>query len=258
MSPNRDIHKHTWTSPDVKIDNQIDHILIGRKEYQRILDVRFFSGADCDTDHYLVVAKVRERLAVNKQAAQKFALERFNLRKLSQLMFVKQYQIDISKRFAALEKLNDSDDINMTQENILENINTSNEQIPGLYKLKQHKPGLMKIVYDFRDQKKQAKTQWLRCPTHNTVDNPKNLRREASRNFKKQKAYMKAKIDELETNSKAKNIRDLCRGVNVFKQDHQPRTNIVKDENGDLVTDSSSTLVRWRNHLSQLSESTQG
>jgi hypothetical protein len=38
-------------------------------------------GADCDTDHYLVVAKVRERLAVSKQVAQKFDGERFNLRK---------------------------------------------------------------------------------------------------------------------------------------------------------------------------------
>jgi hypothetical protein len=32
-------------------------------------------GADCDTDKYLVVAKVRERLAVRKQSAQKFDVE---------------------------------------------------------------------------------------------------------------------------------------------------------------------------------------
>jgi hypothetical protein len=32
-----------------------------------------------------VVAKVRERLAVSKQAAQQFDVERFNLRKLSEL-----------------------------------------------------------------------------------------------------------------------------------------------------------------------------
>jgi len=41
--------------------------------------------ADCDTDNYLVVAKVRERLAVRKQAAQKSDGGRFNLRKLNDL-----------------------------------------------------------------------------------------------------------------------------------------------------------------------------
>ena len=45
-----------------------------------VLDVPSCIGAECDTDHYLVIAKVRERLAVSKQAAQKFDVERFNLR----------------------------------------------------------------------------------------------------------------------------------------------------------------------------------
>jgi len=45
-----------------------------------MLAVRYFSRAECDTDQYLVVAKFRERLTVSKQAAQKFEVERFNLK----------------------------------------------------------------------------------------------------------------------------------------------------------------------------------
>jgi len=51
-------------------------------------------------------------LAVNKQAAQKFNRERFNLRKLNELKFGKQYQIDILNRFASLDNLRDREDIN--------------------------------------------------------------------------------------------------------------------------------------------------
>jgi len=39
----------------------------------------------------------------------------------------------------------------------------------------------------------------------------------------------------------------LYRGVSDFKKGYKPRTNIVKDERGDLFTDSHSILARWRN-----------
>ena len=72
MIPHRNIHKYTWTSSDGKTHNQIDHVLIDRRWHSSVLNVRSFRGADCDTDHYPVIAKVRERLAVGKQVAQRF------------------------------------------------------------------------------------------------------------------------------------------------------------------------------------------
>ena len=41
-------------------------------------------------------------------------------------------------------------------------------------------------------------------------------------------------------------------GISDFKTGYQPRTNIVKDETGDLITGSYSILARWRACFSQL------
>ena len=72
-----------------------------------------------------MIANVRERLAVGKQAAQRFDRQRFNLRKLNELEVREQYQIEITNRFAALENLNDDEEVNRTWGNINENIQTS-------------------------------------------------------------------------------------------------------------------------------------
>jgi hypothetical protein len=105
MFSHRNIHNYTWTSPDGQTHNQIDHVFIDRRWHSSILDVQSFRRADSDTDHYLVVVKVKESLVVRKQAAQKFDGERFNLRKLNDLEVRKQYQIEITNRFAALENV---------------------------------------------------------------------------------------------------------------------------------------------------------
>jgi hypothetical protein len=49
----------------------------------RILDAQSFREADCGTHHYLVVGKVRERLAVSKETTERFHVERYSLKKLN-------------------------------------------------------------------------------------------------------------------------------------------------------------------------------
>ena len=148
-----------------------------------------------------------------------------------------------------MENLSDGEDVNRAWKNITENIKTSAKESLGLYELKQHKPWFDKECLGFLDLREQAKMQWLQDPSQSNVDNLYNVRLEGSRCFRnKKKEYLKAKIEELETNSKIKNIRDLYRGISDFKKDYQPRTNMVKDEKDDLVADSHSILARWRNH----------
>ena len=115
-------------------------MLIDRRWNSSIIDVRSFRGADCDTDHYLVVAKVRESLTVKKQAPQKSDGGRFNLRKLNDLGVRKQYQIEITNRFAALENVSENENLNMGCKSIKENIKTSATESLGMHEMKQHKP----------------------------------------------------------------------------------------------------------------------
>jgi hypothetical protein len=68
----------------------------------------------------------------------------------------------------------------------------------------------------------------------------------------KKREYLKDKTNELESNSKNNNIRDLYRGINKFKKSYQPRTNLVMNEKGVLLVDPHKILNTWKNYFSQL------
>jgi hypothetical protein len=96
MFPHCSIHKYTWTSPDGNTHNQIGQILIDRQKHSSVLDIRSFRAVDYDKDHYLVEAKIRERLAVNKQGSHKFHMQRFNLKKLNEVEGKEKYHVEVS------------------------------------------------------------------------------------------------------------------------------------------------------------------
>jgi hypothetical protein len=87
-----------------------------------------------------VVPKVKKKFSVSKQAAHKFYLDRFNIMYLNELNVRREYQIRMSNRFATVENLNDSTDINSAWGNIEENVKSSAKNTLVLNGLKQHKP----------------------------------------------------------------------------------------------------------------------
>jgi hypothetical protein len=69
-------------------------------------------------DHCLVVAKIRERLALNKRGSHTFHMERFNLKKLNGEEDKEKYHVEVSNRFAALEDMDTEVEINTIWETI--------------------------------------------------------------------------------------------------------------------------------------------
>jgi hypothetical protein len=84
----------------------------------------------------------------------------------------------------------------------------------GYFEWKKHKPWLDEGCTKLLD------------PSEINGDNLNNVRHEESRYLRnKMREYLKGKINELATNSKNKNIRDLLRGINEFKRVYQLRNN---------------------------------
>lgn len=56
-------HKETWKIPGTDRANQIDHVLVSKRQATSILDVKSCRGANCDSDHYLIETTMRQKLS---------------------------------------------------------------------------------------------------------------------------------------------------------------------------------------------------
>ncbi|KAJ4446236.1 hypothetical protein ANN_12930 [Periplaneta americana] len=162
-------------------------------------------------------------------------------------------ELDEDALYESSDEVEKELDVNNVSENIRDSIKIAAEQSIGYYETKKKKPWFDEDCCIAVERRKQAKLKFLQDPVQEKRDNYFNERREASRTLRnKRRGYLKEKLNEVETNNKNKNIRDLYKGIKEFKNGYQPRVNVIKDENGDLLADSPSVLNRWKNYFAQL------
>jgi hypothetical protein len=109
----------------------------------------------------LVVATIRERLAVSKRPVNKMDMDRFNLKKLNEGEVKEEYRHTIKNRFLALEILEDNGDINGAWDAIRGNINISAREFISHSETKRHKLWFDEECSKLVDRRKHAKLQWL-------------------------------------------------------------------------------------------------
>ena len=137
--PHKEIHKATWTSPNGRTKNQIDHTMIAKKYRSSVMDTVVRRGADVGSDHYLV--ETRLKLKLKRSPKKKEGRTRFDMQKLADEEIRNKYNIEVRNRFQVLEGLEEEENADQTN-NRMENIYVATaKEVLGIAK-RESKPWL--------------------------------------------------------------------------------------------------------------------
>jgi hypothetical protein len=89
--PHKEIHKQIWRSSGGKTNNQIDHILIDKRNASSMLDVKSCRGASSNSNHCLVNGKYRCKIPYSKYEPNR-TTRRFYTDALRETGMVKRFQ----------------------------------------------------------------------------------------------------------------------------------------------------------------------
>ena len=86
---------YTWTLPDGQYRNQIDYITLSQRWRSSIQSAKTRPGADCGSDHKLLIAKFRFKLKKVGKISRPFRYD------LNQIPY--DYTVEVTNRFRGLE-----------------------------------------------------------------------------------------------------------------------------------------------------------
>jgi len=244
-----DIHKATWQSPDQNTRNQIDHVVIDGRHASSILDVRTLRGANIDSDHYLVAAKVRTRLCTSNHM-RKPTQRRLDVQKLRSQQTAESFSTRLSE---LLRDTPPATDINTQWQRIAHCLHTAAGEKVG-YRRQQKSTWYDEECRQAAIDKDAAYQATLRsAATRAVYDRYREKRRDERRLFRRKKhQFLKAECEEIEMHGSRNEARKFFQKIKRMTEGFKTGASFCKDRDGNLVTDVKSSLDLWRAHFNNI------
>ncbi|CAG2222390.1 unnamed protein product [Mytilus edulis] len=249
----KDIHKITWNSPNNRDKNQIDHIIIDGKWRRSLLDKRAFRGADVNSDHHLVIAKLQLKLKKvpdNNKPGRNI----LHVNRLKDPEIKEKFVIELRNRFRVLDEIDPTEDnsIEKKWENIKEVYQNTSEKIIGFRK-SSNKQWLTSDTWKAIDERAKLKEKVL--STRSSRLNEQTQKEYSEKDKEVKKRARKDKRNHLEKRpeeaEKAAARSDLSIFYKITKKTMWTiqTTTSVKDKNGKIITTKREQAARWVEHF---------
>ena len=240
------IHKETWTSPDGRTKNQIDHIAINQRWRTALQDVKAIRGADIDSDHHLVLCKLKLKLKKMKRAPRE---RLFNSQKLKDPATQQAFSIELSNRFHLLNDI-PADDLDDYCNKVQETFLTTSEITLG-YQESKRKPWISETTWELIEERRKLKYSALAGGSNPYQSDPYRVKsrevKNSARNDKRR--FIESKAQEAEDAEKRGDTRTLYKITRELTGSRTASCAVVKNREGKQLTTENEQLTRWAEHF---------
>ncbi|CAG9104406.1 unnamed protein product [Plutella xylostella] len=245
--PHKAIHLGTWKSHDGRTVNQIDHVLIDERHKSMVQDVRSYRGADCDSDHYLVGVKVKAKInATNFK--QPIREPMINTDSLQDNTTCRAFNLELNNRFRELDK---TVDIHMDWEQTKQIVKDVGIRVLGKKKRQKRKKWWNDNCETAIERKRKYKV--LAEQDNRWEEKHREARRDFRRLVRRAKRdHLAGILKHMETLIRSNESRKFYQEVRTAKKAYQPATQLLEDEEGNLVSDPEKQKTMWRQYFQQL------
>ncbi|XP_055269545.1 phosphatidate cytidylyltransferase, mitochondrial isoform X3 [Moschus berezovskii] len=227
---------YTWTSPDGQHRNQIDYILCNQRWRSCIQLAKTRPGADCGSDHELLIAKFRLKLKKVGKTTRPFRYD------LNQIPY--DYTVEVRNRFKGLDLIDRVPDELWTEvRDIVQE--TGTKTIPMEKKCKRAK-WLSEEALQIAVKRREAKSKGEK-------ERYKHLNAEFQRIARRdKKGFLSDQCKEIEENNRIGKTRDLFKKIRDSKGTFHAKMGSIKDRNGMDLTEAEDIKKRWQEYTEEL------
>ena len=253
--PHKEIHKLTWVSPNKEHQNQIDHFAINNKWRSSLQDVRSYRGADMNSDHFLIIGKLKLKLRSSKrQTAEK--PQRFDVQKLKYQNKRTEFILELHNRFEALQDLPEDEGIE-SQWNSIKTIYTDTAESTLGYHKPSHKEWISEETWEKIEERKKLRAKILSTENverRNELEiSYQDLDRQVKRKARKDKRIFTEELaNEAEQAAKIGNSSKVYKITKKICGRNFQNSKPIKDKNGNTLTNEKEQAARWTEHFKEV------
>ena len=251
LFPHKDCYKRTWVSPGGGTENQLDHVAFSKRWRSSLQDVRVMRGADVGSDHHLLMAKVRIKIA--KARKKKSVRVRFDVTKLNDLETRDQFKLVLQNRFECLQQLEEEPSLDDEWREIEKGYVEAREEV--LRKAKStKKEWISKETWEIIERRQVAKNAVNMAKTRNqkrvASESYQEMNREVKRCCKRGKrVYVESEAERAEEAGRRGDVKVLYEVTRRLSGRFQSTRKPVRNEAGVLLRTAEEEIQRWKEHF---------